>query len=159
MGFPGGSAVKNQPVMQEMGVQSLGQEAVLEKDMAIYSNIVAWEIPWAEEPCRLQSMKLQKNWTQLSDYTTNNIIDKKQLFEGGQHFGNELCVLQKPQKIMRELRTELNFTSVLHELCDLEGFLTLQPSVAWVKYSSSAYWDLTNARPARPTLITIFSCI
>ena len=152
MGFPGGSAVKNQPVMREMGVQSLGQEAVLEKDMAIYSNIVAWEIPWAEEPCRLQSMKLQKNWTQLSDYTTNNIIDKKQLFEGGQHFGNELCVLQKPQKIMRELRTELNFTSVLHELCDLEGFLTLQPSVAWVKYSSSAYWDLTNARPARPTL-------
>jgi len=53
MGFPGGSAVKNQPVMQEMGVQSLGQEALLEKDMATYSNTVAWEIPWAEEPCRL----------------------------------------------------------------------------------------------------------
>ena len=86
-----------------MGVQSLGQEALLE-DMATYSNIVAWEIPWTEEPCRLQSMKLQKNWTQLSNYTTNNITDKKQLFEGGQHFGNELCVLQKPQKIVERAK-------------------------------------------------------
>ena len=67
MGFPGGSAVKNQPVMQEMGVQSLGQEAVLEKDMAIYSNIVAWEIPWAEEPCRLQPMESQKSQMPLGD--------------------------------------------------------------------------------------------
>ena len=49
-------------------------------------------------------MKLQKNWTQLSDDTTNNITDKKQLFESGQHFANELCVLQKPQKIMERAK-------------------------------------------------------
>ena len=44
-GFPGGSVVKNLPIKQEMQVQSLGQEYSLEKEMAIHSSILAWEIP------------------------------------------------------------------------------------------------------------------
>ena len=44
-------------------VQSLGLEDPLEKEMATHSNILAWEIPWTEEPGQLQSMWLQKNWT------------------------------------------------------------------------------------------------
>ena len=59
MGFPGGSAVKNLPTMQETWVQSLGQDP-LEKEMATHSSIPAWEIPWTEEPDRLQSMGLQE---------------------------------------------------------------------------------------------------
>ena len=46
--------------MQEMQVQSLGQEDPLEKEMATHSSILAWEIPWTEEPGGLQSMGLQK---------------------------------------------------------------------------------------------------
>ena len=46
--------------MQEMWVQSLGQEDPLEKEMAIHSSIFAWEIPWTEEPGRLQSMGSQE---------------------------------------------------------------------------------------------------
>ena len=42
--------VKNIPARQEMQVQSLGQEDPLEKEMAIHSSILAWEIPWAEDP-------------------------------------------------------------------------------------------------------------
>ena len=42
--------VKNVPVMQETRVQSLGQEGPLEKGMAAYSSILAWKIPWTEEP-------------------------------------------------------------------------------------------------------------
>ena len=42
--------VKNLPVMQEIWVQSLGQEDSLEKGMATYSSILAWRIPWTEEP-------------------------------------------------------------------------------------------------------------
>ena len=42
--------------MQEMQFQSLGQEDLLEKEMATHSNIFAWEIPWTEEPGGLQSM-------------------------------------------------------------------------------------------------------
>ena len=50
-----------------MQVQSLGQEDPLEKDMATHSDILAWEDPWIKEPGRLQSMGLQKSWTQLSN--------------------------------------------------------------------------------------------
>ena len=40
---------------------------ILEKEMATDSSILAWEIPWTEEPGGLQSMELKKSWTQLSD--------------------------------------------------------------------------------------------
>ena len=49
--------------MQETRVQSLGQEEPLEKEMATLSHILAWEIPWTEEPGRLQSMGSQKSRT------------------------------------------------------------------------------------------------
>ena len=48
--------VKNPPAMQETQVRSLGQEGPLEKGMAIQSRILAWRIPWTEEPGRLHSM-------------------------------------------------------------------------------------------------------
>ena len=59
-GFPGGSVVKNLPIMQETQVQSLGQEDPLEKEMATHSSILAWRILWTEEPNRLQSMGSQR---------------------------------------------------------------------------------------------------
>ena len=58
--FPGGSVVKNLPEMQEMWIWSLGQEQPLVKEMATHSNILAWEIPWTEEPGGLQFMGLTK---------------------------------------------------------------------------------------------------
>ena len=50
--------VKRLPTMLETWVQSLGQEDLLEKEMATRSCVLAWKIPWAEEPGRLQSMGL-----------------------------------------------------------------------------------------------------
>ena len=58
--------VKNPPAMQETQVLSLGQEDPLEKGTATHSSILAWEIPWTEEPGGLQSMGSQ-SWTQWSD--------------------------------------------------------------------------------------------
>ena len=52
--------VKRLPTMWETWVQSLGQEDLLEKEMATHSSILAWKIPWMEEPGRLQSMGLQR---------------------------------------------------------------------------------------------------
>ena len=49
--------IKNLPAMQEIRVQFLGQEDPLEKGMATHITILAWEIPWTEEPGRLQSME------------------------------------------------------------------------------------------------------
>ena len=51
--------VKNLPTMQETWVRSLGQEDPLEKGMATHSSILAWRIPWTEEPDELQSMESQ----------------------------------------------------------------------------------------------------
>ena len=59
-GFPAGSAVKNLHAIQEISVQSLGKEDPLEKEMATHSSILAWEIPWTEEPVRLQSTGSQR---------------------------------------------------------------------------------------------------
>ena len=55
MGFPGGSAVKNLPANAGEPGLILGQEDPLEKEMATHSSILAWGIPWTEEPGRLES--------------------------------------------------------------------------------------------------------
>ena len=52
-GFPGGSVMKNPAAMQETWVPTLGQEETLEKAMATHSSILAWKMPWTEEPGRL----------------------------------------------------------------------------------------------------------
>ena len=52
--------IKHLPPMQGTRVQSLGQEDLLEKEMATHSSILAWKIPWMEEPGRLQSMGSQR---------------------------------------------------------------------------------------------------
>ena len=59
-GFPGDSDVKNLSAMQQTWFHPLGQEDHLEKGMATHSSILAWRIPWAEEPGGLQSMGLQR---------------------------------------------------------------------------------------------------
>ena len=60
--------VKNLPAVWETWVRSLGQEDPLEKGMATHSSILAWRIPWTEEPGRLQSMGSQRV---RHDWTTN----------------------------------------------------------------------------------------
>ena len=59
MGFLGGSVVKNLPA----NAGDLGGEDPLEKEMATHTTILAWEIPWTEEPGELWSMGSQKSWT------------------------------------------------------------------------------------------------
>ena len=53
-------AVKNMPAVQETRVRSLGREDPLEKEMVIHSSILAWRVPWTEEPGGLQSMRSQR---------------------------------------------------------------------------------------------------
>ena len=58
-GFPPGSVVKNLPAKQERWVPSQGLEDTLKKEMTIHSSVLAWEIPWTDEPGKLQSMESQ----------------------------------------------------------------------------------------------------
>ena len=60
LGFSDGSMVKNLPATREMQFRSLGQEDPLEEEMATHSTILAWRIPWTEEPGGLQSIGLQR---------------------------------------------------------------------------------------------------
>ena len=57
---PVAQMVKHLPTMRKTRVQSLGWEDLLEKEMAAHSSILAWKIPWTEEPGRLQSMGSQR---------------------------------------------------------------------------------------------------
>ena len=66
----GGSVVRICLPVQEMWFQILGQEDPLDKEMALLSSILAWEIPWTEEPGGLQSMGSQKSQTRLGDWTS-----------------------------------------------------------------------------------------
>ena len=60
---------KNLPAMQEMWILPLDQEDLMEEEMATHSIILAWEIPWTEEPGRLQSLEAQRVKLQLSMHT------------------------------------------------------------------------------------------
>ena len=71
MGFPGSTAIKNSPVTQEMWVLSPDWEDPLEKEMATHPCILAWEIPWTEEPSGLQSTRSQRvGHTLVTNITT-----------------------------------------------------------------------------------------
>ena len=65
--------VKNLPAVQETQVQSLDQEDPLEKGMATHSSVLAWRIPWAEEPGGLQAMGSQKGEQNESITHTSHI--------------------------------------------------------------------------------------
>ena len=67
--------VKNLPAMQETRVQSLGHEDPLEEDMSTHSSILAWRIPWTEEPRGLQSMKVMQVFFTQSCLTLCNPVD------------------------------------------------------------------------------------
>ena len=75
MDFPGGSDIKCLPTMQETWVWSLGQEDSLKKKMATHSSILAWKIPWTEEPDGLQSTGSQRvghDWETSLHFTKSN---------------------------------------------------------------------------------------
>ena len=61
MTSPVAQTVKRLPTMQESSVQSLGREDLPEKEMATHPSILAWKIPWTEEPGRLQSTGVAKS--------------------------------------------------------------------------------------------------
>ena len=78
--------LKHLPAMWETWVRFLGWEDPLEKEMAAYSSILAWRIPWREQPGRLQSTGLQKvkhdftfTFTFIHDYCKNNSLDEVDL--------------------------------------------------------------------------------
>ena len=85
--MPVAQMVKRLPATRETWVRSLGREDPLEKEMAIHSSTIAWQIPWTEEPGRLQSMGSQRarhDWvTSLSLSCTKQISSENLLSSTG----------------------------------------------------------------------------
>ena len=77
-GFPDGSVGKEPVSVQEMQVWSLGREDPLEQKMATHSSILAWKIPWTEEPGRLQPKGLQRvghDWVTMHTHVLSDAKD------------------------------------------------------------------------------------
>ena len=83
--------VKNLPALQETRVWSLGRKDPLEKGMATHSRILAWTIPWTEEPGGLQSMKSQRIG---HDWVTNfkNFTGKSYIYDQDCYFGSSYLI-------------------------------------------------------------------
>ena len=77
LGIPGGPVAKNLPAMQEMPVYTLNREDPLEKEMATHSSILAWKIPWPQEPGETQSMGLQESDTAEHPHTYHHRYVKR----------------------------------------------------------------------------------
>ena len=108
--FPSGSVVKNPPTIAEMQVWSLHWEDSPGEGNGNPLSIPAWEIPWAEEPCRLQSMGLQKSQTGLNNQTTSPVLVFYLLLEQiiinfVLHVYHLTVVLQKSDTGLRELKS------------------------------------------------------
>ena len=99
--------VKNLPAMQETRVWSLGWEDPLEKGMATQSSILAWRIPWAEEPDRLQSMGSQRighNWVNSLHFTSLQERLKKENGRWSQEEASDILVGICPcSSVLRDL--------------------------------------------------------
>ena len=90
--FPGGSVVKNSPAKQEAQVRSLAREDLLEEKTATHCSILAWKIPWTDQPGRLQSMGSQR--------VRHNLVTKQQQQKevmGGSCCAGQECPIPGPQ--------------------------------------------------------------
>ena len=113
MGFPSwasliAQSVKSLSAMQETWVRSLGWKDLLQKEMTIHSSILAWRIPWTEEPGRLQSMGLQESNTteRLSTLSPGNASDQDPTYQdrrckrGGFHPRAEKIPWRRTQQLI-----------------------------------------------------------
>ena len=76
LGFPGGSVVRNPPLMQETWTQSLGQENPLEKELASHSSVLAWRISMNRGAWWATVYRVTRSWTGLQCVQTTYIFNK-----------------------------------------------------------------------------------
>ena len=91
--FPGGSVIKSPPANAGDTGSILGQEDPMEKEMATHFSILAWEIPWTEDPGRPQSMGLAKPPTRLNMHAHADVGSQGE--RSGFQSGSELGALER----------------------------------------------------------------
>ena len=106
--------VKHMPTMQETRVQSLGWEDPLEKEMAPHSSVLAWKIPWTEEPGRLQ-FRGSQSWTRLSNFTFTFTFYHEAYRILIPNQGSNLCCLQHKLRVLTTEQPGKSHDSFLHK--------------------------------------------
>ena len=109
--FPGGSEVKASPLLPETWVRSLGREDPLEKEMATHSSILAWRIPWMEEPGGLQSNKVMLKILQarLQQYMNRELPDVQAGFGKGRGTRDQIANIRWIMEKEREFQKNIYF--------------------------------------------------
>ena len=112
-------SVKNLPVMQEAWVQSLGQDDLLEKEMATHFWILVWEVPWTEDPGRLQSTGTQR--------VRHNLVTKPPYVNSGIFYSDTpIMYLNNPYHVSQQ-KIEYCFWLAFKNLIILLSFLLALP--------------------------------
>ena len=119
--FPGGSDSKEYICNQETWLWSLGQEDSLEKGMAPYSSILAWRIPWTEEPGGLESKGLQRV---VDDWGTNTLVSMCRVVSSVVAKGCLLWSVCSLDKLLVSLCPA--------SFCTPRPHLPVTPSISWV---------------------------
>ena len=125
--------VKNLPAMQETQVWSLGKEDPLEKGMTTHSSILAWRIPWTEEPCGLQSLGSQRV---RHDWKTNTFTVSWWIYLT-MSWCQQLAAYWLHREKASCLRTGINFIFFKNSLFSKWKSGTLVPTGAITLYTTS----------------------
>ena len=160
--------IKNPPAMRETQFQSLGREDLLEKEMATHSSILAWRIPWTEEPGRLQSPGSQRaghDWgTNTFTYVLRVTDVKKQIYDY-----MEINLEYSLEELMLEQKFQ-HFGHLIQRADSLEKTLMLgkiesksrrgQQRMRWldsisnsVDMNLSKFWEIVKDRGAWHTAV------
>ena len=145
--------VKRLPTMRETWVQSLGWEDLLEKEMATHSSILAWKIPWTEEPGRLQSMGSQRvghNWATSLSLLDSMEIKLAILKESNPEYSLERRMLKLKLQYFGHLMWRTDSLEKTLMLGKIEGRETLK-ALKWIRPKSwesrHYFWFLSFPLP------------
>ena len=105
--------------MQEIWVRSLGQEDTLQKEMATHSSVLPWEIPWTEEPGRMQSMGSQSQ----TDLATQNELDKHVIIFGSVQSLSRVQLFATPWTAARQASLSITNSWSLLKLVSIESVI------------------------------------
>ena len=141
--------VKNPPAMQEIWVLSLDQDDPLEKGMATHSSILAWRIPWTEEPDRLQSMRSQRvkhDWATNISIISNNYANHScyKTLCGYRENWPPADVINSERNLWME--TEDTWELVKWKIVEWEGFQINM--VVYTKLMGSRIWQIQGTSDA-----------
>ena len=141
--------VKSLPAVRETRVQSLGREDPLEKETATRSSILAWRIPWMEEPRRLQSMRSQRvghDWATSLSLSFTQLITATDLKALS-------CSIHSPERMLILVSCILKFSSNIFSMLSLIPYHPFWKVTSYIPVSTVFVHISVTAVTTRPWVV------